>query len=64
MIIDSFKIIKTVYNSNSNNKTTLDSNQILINKSLKSKDKGLKEIKAVSDHQETHHLTKSNLNHK
>ena len=62
MIIDSFKIIKTVYNSNSNNKTTLDSNQILINKSLKSKDKVPKEAKVANDHQVTLHLRKSNLN--
>ena len=61
MITDSFKIIKTVYNSNSNNKTTLDSNQILINKCLKSKDRDLKEAKVVSDHPETQ-LRKSNLN--
>lgn len=49
MITDFFKIIKTVYNSNSNNKTILDSNRILINKLLKFKDKALKEVKEVKD---------------
>ena len=62
MITDSFKIIKTVYNSNSNNKTTLDSNQILINKYLKSKGRDLKEAKVVSDPLANHQLRKSNLN--
>lgn len=59
MITDSFKIIKTVYNSN--NKTTLDSNQTLINKFPRSKARVLREAKAASD-QAT--LRKSNRNRK